>query len=122
MKRFYQILRLCVNRKQKKISQGCEKKAKRENSNGKVNDICRVCRKVNRIFSYESEIHGGISDSLFTFEVLNAIKCDSCDDNQALENELQVSVDSQESKTVGEAGEDDYTDYRATNFTDTTVE
>ena len=35
--------------------QGCGVTAERETSNSKKNDICCVCRKVNRTFSYESK-------------------------------------------------------------------
>lgn len=49
-----------VQSKLKLALHGGRAKAKRENSNSKDNDICCVCRKVNRIFSYEAKIQGWI--------------------------------------------------------------
>ena len=59
---------------------------------------------------------------LFTLQILNAIKGNCCNQNQSLENELKVCINSKEGKTVSKTCKDDYTNYSTTNSTNTSVE
>ena len=58
----------------------------------------------------------------FLFKVLDTVECDSCDDDGALEYELQVRVDAEEGEAVGEACEYDDTYDGTSDLSDTAVE
>ena len=58
----------------------------------------------------------------FLLQVLDAIKGDSCKNDETLENKLEVRVDTKECKAVSKRGEDYNTDYSTAYLSDTTIE
>ena len=59
---------------------------------------------------------------LLLLQVLYAVQCNGCNDDKTLEHKLEVGVDSKEGEAVGETGEDDDTDDRTANLSDSSVE
>ena len=58
----------------------------------------------------------------FLLQILEAIECDSCKNDEALEHKLEVRVDTKECKAVSKRGEDYNTDYSTAYLSDTTIE
>ena len=63
-----------------------------------------------------------IREILFALEILDAVKRDGRDDNQAFDDKLQVRVNHQEREAVCQARENNYAQSRAADFSDSAVE